>query len=372
VRVGPSLFEGCQLEIVLYSGGPLLPDISMKPFLTTCALSTIALFTLVATGCQGLGGAVGGGGAVPEMGPVFPGIGSYVVCDTHDKKVVLAHNAEQRRPVASLTKIATAVVVLDTIAASRGSLDESLTVPATVQMLGTSSLGLQPGDQMSIRDAMHCALIGSDNYAAEALAQHLGAKIQQMTNQGGSPAEAFVTQMNALASTLGMKNTRFANAHGLDLGASSGTSTAADMARLSMHAISKGDFNFFVSQKQRKVSYRSGGAAKTFVVHNTNELLGKNRIDGVKTGTTNAAGPCLIISAPRPATVVKQADGSTLVVPHRLVVVELGASDRFNQAQQLLQSGWTSYDAWQAGGRNVATAGELLSSPTNNTTAPAR
>jgi D-alanyl-D-alanine carboxypeptidase (penicillin-binding protein 5/6) len=337
----------------------------MKPLLTTCALSVIAISSFFGTSCQGL---VAGGSGVPELGPVYPGVVSYVVCDTHDKKVVLSHNANQPRPVASLTKIATAVVVLDTIAATRGSLDETLVVPTTVQMLGTSALGLQPGDEMSIRDAMHCALIGSDNFAAEALAEHTGRKILQMTGQGGSPTGAFVTQMNALASNLGMKSTRFVNPHGLELGGSAGMSTAADMARLTMHAINKGDFNFFVGQTSRKVSYRSGGVAKSFIVKNTNELLGKDRIDGVKTGTTNAAGPCLIISAPRPATVVKQADGSTLVVPHRLVVVELGASDRFNQAQQLLQQGWASYDAWQAGGRQVATAGELLSSPTQTPT----
>jgi D-alanyl-D-alanine carboxypeptidase (penicillin-binding protein 5/6) len=334
----------------------------MKPLLTSFALCAIAAFTFLGTSCQGL--LAGGSTGVPELGPVFPGIVSYVVCDTHDKKVVLSHNADQRRPVASLTKIATAVVVLDTIATSHGSLDEMLVIPPSVQMLGTSALGLQPGDQMSIRDAMHCALMGSDNFAAEALAVHLGGKILQMTGEGSTPMGAFVAQMNALASALGMGSTKFANPHGLDLGASSGSSTAGDMARLTMHAINKGDFNFFVGQQKRKVSYRSGGVAKSFIVQNTNELLGKNRIDGVKTGTTNAAGPCLIISAPRPATVVKQADGSTLVVPHRLVVVELGASDRFNQAQQLLAHGWATYDAWQAGGRQVSTAGELLTLPT--------
>jgi D-alanyl-D-alanine carboxypeptidase (penicillin-binding protein 5/6) len=333
----------------------------MKPLFTTCLLSAVAAISLLGTGCQGL--LAGGGSSVPEIGPVFPGIVSYVVCDTHDRKVVLSHNADQRRPIASLTKIATAIVVLDTIATSRGSLDEALVVPPTVQLLGNSALNLQPGDQMSIRDALHCALMGSDNFAAEALAQHVGGKILQLTGQGGSPLGAFVTQMNALASTLGMNQTRFTNPHGLDVGGV-GTSTAADMARLTMHAINKGEFNFFVGQKTRKVSYRTGGVAKSFIVTNTNELLGKDRIDGVKTGTTNAAGPCLIITAPRPATVVKQADGSTLVVPHRLVVVELGASDRFNQAQQLLQQGWASYDAWQAGGRQVATAGELLTLPT--------
>ncbi len=335
----------------------------MNRLTSLCALGTVFLTALLNTSCRGLASG-GGNGAVPEMGPILPGIASYVVVDTHDKKVILAHAAEQPRSVASLTKIATGVVVLDSIAASRGSLDEALVIPPTVQMLGNSALGLQPGDQMSIRDALYCALMASDNYAAEALAQHVGGKILQMTGQGGTPFGAFIGQMNALSAKLGMRNTRFVNPHGLDLGPQRGTSTAADMARLAMHAINKGGFNFFVSQTQRKVTYTSGGAAKSFIVKNTNEALGRSGIDGVKTGTTDLAGPCLIITAPRPATVVKQADGSTLVIPHRLVVVELGATDRFPQAMQLLQQGWISYDAWQAGGRHVQSNGELLSTPT--------
>lgn len=338
----------------------------MKPILTSFALGAVAIFSLFSTGCESLAAGGGGSSGTPALGPVYPGIVSYVVVDAHDKKVVLSHAADQKRSVASLTKIATSVVVLDSIAAAHGSLDESLTVPNTVQALGTSALGLQPGDQMSVRDALYCALLGSDNFAAEALAQHVGAKILQMTGQGGSGFGAFVGQMNALAAKLGMTKTKFTNPHGLEVG-TPGYSTATDMARLTLHAINKGDFNFFVSQTQRKVSFQSMGSPKSFIVKNTNELLGKDRIDGVKTGTTNLAGPCLIITAPRPATVVKQADGSTLVVPHRLVVVELGASDRFNQAQQLLNQGWAAYDAWQASGRHVQSAGELLTPPVSPT-----
>lgn len=333
-----------------------------------CMMGFAALVSLAGSGCQGL--VAGGAQPVPEIGVPVPGIASYVVVDIHDRKVVLAHAADQRRSVASLTKIATGVVTLDSIAALHGRLDEALMVPNSVVALGPSALGLQPGDQMSVRDALYCALMASDNAAAEALAVHVGSKIVTMPNfQGQDPRTAFVGQMNALAAKLGMGNTKFTNPHGLELGAA-GYSTAADMARLAMNAINRGDFNFFVSQKERRVSYRSGGAAKSFIVKNTNELLGISRIDGVKTGTTRMAGPCLIVTAPRPATVVPQADGSTLVVPHRLVVVELAAADRFNQARNLLAQGWAAYDAWHAAGRTVSSAGELLTEP--QPAAPAR
>jgi D-alanyl-D-alanine carboxypeptidase (penicillin-binding protein 5/6) len=297
------------------------------------------------------------------LGAPIPGIASYVVVDTHDRKVVLSRAPDSRRSVASLTKIATAVVVLDSMAAMQSNLDEALTVPPTVGMLGQSPLGLQPGDTLSVRDALYCAMMGSDNFAAEALATHVGAKIAQFQGQAQPPAATFVAQLNALAAKLGMSNTRFTNPHGLEISRPVGYSTAADIARLTLHAMGKSGYNFFVSQKERKVSFRRGGQARSFLLKNTNELLGVDRIDGGKTGTTQLAGPCLVITAPRPATVVKQADGSTLVVPHRLVVVELGASDRFNQARQLLGQGWAAYDAWHAAGRQVFSDGELLRAP---------
>lgn len=329
-------------------------------------LFSLGLICAVALSTVGCATVSAGGSSVPELGPTYPGVASYVVVDTHDQKVVLAHAADQKRSVASLTKVATAVVVLDSVAAMHGNLDEALVIPPSAAMLGQSALSLQPGDQMSVRDALYCALMGSDNAAAEALAVHVGAKIGQFQNQGQNPMSAFLTQMNALASKLGMTNTKFVNAHGLDMARPLGYSSAADIARLTMHAINKGDFNFFVSQQTRNISFRRGGRPMAFKIKNTNELLGKDRIDGVKTGTTQLAGPCLVISASRPATVVKQADGSTLVVPHRLIVVVLGAQDRFNQAQQLLRQGWASYDAWHAAGRQVVTAGELLRAPTPN------
>jgi D-alanyl-D-alanine carboxypeptidase len=294
------------------------------------------------------------------MGSIYPGVAAYVVVDTHDKKVLMAHQAQQRRPIASLTKIATAAVALDTAPVLGISLDAPMSIPATAAIAGASAIGLQPGDQISMRDALYCAMMASDNLAAEAIAEYLGQQMLQRLGRGGSPIAAFVDQMNALASRLNMRDTRFNNPHGLEQAQGVNTSTAADMARLTMYAIGKGNFNFFVNQRSRTISFVSGGATRRFTLKNTNELLGAQRIDGVKTGTTPAAGPCLIITAPRNSTVATAADGSTVVTPHRLVVVTLGSQDRFGAAANLLQQGWRAYEGWQQGGRVVANANELL------------
>ena len=309
---------------------------------------------LLFIGCAGTGTAVGGGSSVAELGPPYPGIGSYIVADANEGHVVLAHAANQRRPVASLTKIATAVVVLDYLQNARLDAGELMTVPPQVALLGGPGPAvLQPGDQITIRDGLCAALIASDNYAAETLAAHIGAKIMS-AGIGGNPMSAFLRQMNALASRYGLRDTRFANAHGLDLDGQRGYSTAADMARLTLQALNVPGFSFYCSQPSRRITIRRMGTQLGVMISTTNDLLFRGGIDGVKTGTTALAGQCVIISGPRPATVVKHADGSTSVTPHRLVVVVLAASDRFSQAWQLFNQGWAAHFQWRQAGSPAA------------------
>jgi D-alanyl-D-alanine carboxypeptidase (penicillin-binding protein 5/6) len=167
----------------------------------------------------------------------------------------------------------------------------------------------------------------------------------------GSPVENFVVQMNALAKTKGMRNTKFLNPHGLDnLERSVPYSTAADLAKLTAYAMANSAFRFYVSQRERKITIFTPGGQNSYLLRNTNELLGINSIDGVKTGTTARAGQCLIISAGKPPD--SRQEGETHVItPRRLNVVVLGATNRFPFAQGLLARGWQLYDAWAAAGR---------------------
>lgn len=316
----------------------------IRPLLLFTAVCGLSCFS----GCTTTGTVGADNSGIPETGPVYPGIASYLVMDTHDQHVALAHAANQRRPIASLTKIATAVVVLDFLRNAGLDAGELMTVPQQVLLLGGQGpAGLQPGDQLSIRDGLYAAMIASDNYAAETLAVHIG---QKMVQQGlsSNPMSAFLTQMNGLASKVGLRNTRFANAHGLDI--QRGYSTAADLAKLTIHALSVPGFSFYCSQPGRRLTIIRAGQAQGVSIKTTNDLLFKGGIDGVKTGTTDLAGQCLIITAPKPSTVVNRPDGSTLVYQNRLVVVTLGATERFGQAWQLLNDGWTAHLNWRAAG----------------------
>ena len=114
----------------------------------------------------------------------------------------------------------------------------------------------------------------------------------------GTPVDYFVLQMNALAKHLGMERTRFLNPSGID-GKEKPFSTAADIARLTRYAMNNAGFRFYVSQKEREIEFGRGSGRLRYLLRNTNELLGRDNIDGVKTGRTQLAGDCLVVTAAR-------------------------------------------------------------------------
>ena len=277
---------------------------------------------------------------------------AYIVIDHHSGHVLKEFNANKKLQVASLTKIATAVVVLDWANASGQNLDQIATVPQLRPELSNAQ-GIQwfPGDRASLKDLLYAALLQSDNLAAETLAYHVGRALS-----GGNDAElhsvSFVSQMNALARKLNMLNTRFLNPHGLEnLERKLPYSTAEDMAKLSAYAMSNPAFLFIVSQRERKIAVQRTDASKLdYKLINTNQLVGKHSIDGLKTGTTKRAGECLAISAARSPEVKK--DGETFfITPRRLEIVVLGSSNRFPEAESLLKEGWSEHESWVAAGR---------------------
>ena len=290
-------------------------------------------------------------------------VDSYIVVDFYSKKILSSHQATTRRQVASLTKIATAMVTLDWAERTGSSLYQQATVPGSItQIGGANPMGMQPGDQISLREALYASVIGSDNAAAQTLATHVGRDLLLRSGRGADPVTAFVGEMNSLIVNQGAVDTKFTNPHGMDHQGEAPYSTAADMARLAIYAMGKASFRFYASQTERKISYSRGGRARSFLMKNTNKLLGVDSIDGVKTGMTRRAGPCLITSAARENSVIEEADGRTRVVPHRLVVVVLGSSERFKASRSLLKRGWQKYDQWAAGGRIIRGQEELLGS----------
>ena len=280
---------------------------------------------------------------------------AVMVVEAHSGKVLLATNSTVKRPVASLTKIATGVLVVDWAEAAGVDLAKrDLVVPASAGALpGPNPMRLAPGERLSLSDALASALMGSDNVAALALADHVGREFLARKGGAGDPVAAFVEEMNRLSKALGMKKTRFYNPHGLEFPKQVGLSTAADIAKLSIYAMRRPAFNFITRQTTRQVKVHGAEGIRAFNVKNTNELVSEEVI-GLKTGTTRAAGQCVAVGVERAPLVRPKADGSKGVTPRRLIVVLLNSPDRFGRAKALIPKGWGVYDAWVRAGAPVA------------------
>lgn len=195
-------------------------------------------------------------------------------------KDVWAEGDEEQLPPASLTKIMTALLVLEDYQP-----EDVVTISKEAASEPRSSIGLRTGDQMYVSDLLAAALIHSANDACHALADW----------RDGSE-EKFVERMNRRAQELGMKNTHFVNACGLD--APGHYSTARDIALLADHAMQNPIFADLVSRE--KMVIRSVDGRRRFAFNTTNHLVGHYPgMKGGKTGFTNGAGPCLVAMAER-------------------------------------------------------------------------
>jgi D-alanyl-D-alanine carboxypeptidase (penicillin-binding protein 5/6) len=278
---------------------------------------------------------------------------SHIIVDAQTGFILGSKASEEKLPVASLTKIGTAVVVLDWAKLKQIELSTMVEISSTALGAGGANpVGLQAGDSVSLRDLIYCALLASDNVAATSLAEYVGSRLP---NASGLDATGnFVSHMNALARSLGMRRTVFLNPSGFDGGEQKAFpfSTAADMARLTRYAYDVNGFPFYVAQASRQIHVVRNGVDMPFEIQNTNELLGREGIDGVKTGRTRRAGDCLILSSERSPE--SRREGETVyVTPRRIIVVILRSPDRFGEGLTLIGQGWSLYDAWAAKGRKT-------------------
>lgn len=219
------------------------------------------------------------GGSLAGAPDPFPSIAaSYLV--RLNGATLWAHEPERPLPPASLTKIMTALLALES-----GRLEEVATASSAATRETGSRLGLSPGERMRVGDLLAATVIGSANDAARALAEHLA----------GSERE-FVRRMNRRAQALGMRGTHFANATGHD--EKRHRATAADLALLAAAAMSDERFVRLAAAVRGEVRTADGG--RLFRLENKNELVGRYPgAVGVKSGYTREAGTCLVAAALR-------------------------------------------------------------------------
>ncbi|ADL07905.1 D-alanyl-D-alanine carboxypeptidase family protein [Thermosediminibacter oceani] len=233
---------------------------------------------------------------------------AYVLMDPVSGRILVEKNSEIRLPMASTTKIMTAIVALE-----KGDLNSTVTVSRKAASVRGSSFHLEPGETMSLESMLYGLLLPSGNDAAVAIAEHIGGDVK-----------TFVELMNLKAREIGAFNTHFKNPHGLD--EPGHFTTAKDLALITRYALNIPKFREIVRTKD--IIITEGRRPRH--IYNTNRLLRvSEEIDGVKTGYTGKAGRCLVATAER--------NGM------RLISVVLDAHDHFSNTLKLLNYGFSTY-----------------------------
>ncbi|MEU0283336.1 serine hydrolase [Streptomyces sp. NPDC006195] len=241
---------------------------------------------------------------------------------------VYSKTADTRRQMASTTKIMTAAVVLSTKGVD---LDRKVTVKQAyrdyVAKEGASTADLRTGDKLTVRQLLYATMLPSGCDAAYALADTFGTG-----STNAARTKSFIAKMNAKATELKLKNTKFDSFDGISQGGQNYT-TPRDLAKIAQYAMKYTNFRSTVKATSYKsTAPTSTGGKRTYTWYQTNQLLGSyNGAVGIKTGTGTAAGPCLVFAATR---------GSKT-----LVGVVLNGSDRYKDAAKLLDYGFGSSTA---------------------------
>ena len=240
-----------------------------------------------------------------------------ILIDEDSGTVLYEKNADESRPIASITKIMTLLLTFEALEAGKVSLSDIVPVSEHAYHMGGSQIWLEPGEQLTLDEMLKAICISSANDAAVAVAEFIG---------GSEPV--FVERMNARAKELGMQSTTFRNACGLD--EDGHLSTARDVAIMSREML----LNHPEIENYCTVWMDTLRGGATQLV-NTNKLLKSyNGITGLKTGTTGKAGVCISASASRDDL--------------RLIAVVLGSSsgkERFAAATSLLDYGFAMFES---------------------------
>ncbi len=235
---------------------------------------------------------------------------AVVICE-ETGRILYNKNANEQRRMASLTKLMTAILLVENC-----DMNETISIAKEACYIGGSTAGVKPNDEVNAKDLLMGMLLPSGNDCALAIGYHVGGNI-----------ENFAKLMNKKANELGLKNTSFANPHGLDT--ENHYTTAYEMALIARYAKSYDVIKDVVSTPQATVKFSD----RTVNLRNTNALLRTYpKATGMKTGFTNGANRCLAASA---------SDNNL-----NLISVVLGSDTsqiRFNDTQAILEDTFSKY-----------------------------
>ena len=224
---------------------------------------------------------------------------AWVIIDGETGEKIAGKNSEQARHIASTTKLMTALLVFELAEADPAVLKEIVTFSKRADETLGSTSGVRAGERLPVSELLYGLLLPSGNDASVALGEHFGFRLAELdpakeyTRNAATSYELFIAAMNRRAKELGMNNSHFENTHGLTH--PEHLSSASDLAKLAHHALKNEQLAEYVSTQQRGCQLESvDGFKRNVLWKNTNRLLTQEGFFGVKTGTTSAAGACLI------------------------------------------------------------------------------
>ncbi len=250
---------------------------------------------------------------------------SAVLMEQSTGQILLEKNAHEKLAPASITKVMTLILIFEAIENGKLKLEDMVTVSEHAASMGGSQVFLEIGEQQTVKDLIKCITISSANDAAVAMAEHIA----------GSE-EAFVEEMNNKAKSLGMNDTTFKNACGLDVDGH--IMSAFDIALMSKELITKYPQIFeYTTIWQDSIIHKTRKGDSEFGLTNTNKLLKwYSYTNGLKTGSTSSALYCMSGTAKR--------DGM------QLIAVIMSAPDvktRFSEVIKMFEFGFSNYTILQ-------------------------
>jgi D-alanyl-D-alanine carboxypeptidase (penicillin-binding protein 5/6) len=248
---------------------------------------------------------------------------AWAIIDGKSGKPLWGFHEAEARAIASTTKIMTAWIILQRSDKNPKWLDEEIRFSERAAATKGSSCRVKLGEKLPVRELLYGLLLPSGNDAAVALAEHFGPRLQEGEPAKEDAVALFVAEMNRQAKSLKLAQTKFLDPNGL----ARNEASARDLAVLTWHAMQNKQFREYVKTREHECEVHAEGDTKRRVTwKNTNRLLEDAGCDGVKTGTTNAAGACLVASVRQGA--------------HHFIVVVLGSTSgdgRYEDARKLLR-----------------------------------
>lgn len=280
---------------------------------------------------------------------------SAMIVDLFNQKIHVAGDQDEIQDAASLLPLAVVMAGLDLVSEKGiASMADKVTIGTMAAGEG-SSAGLLEGDVVSLRDLLLAALLTGDRCATSSIAVYLGSLGSKVRVSESDALFQFESELDALTDRVKAEHTVLKLRKGTKR--QQAQTTAKDVTRLMVHALSSPAFRFIAQQHQASIQVKRANRTPTLTLRNP----AMNSSSPAK--ITLANDRFVVATESAPSNFVAQSDGSSVIYQKRIIVVLLGSASPMDEAEQLMKQGWTAFERWLQAGRPVTNKNQLLYPP---------